>query len=154
MLSISFLFLSKMVSITDCGEKQTDVEIEILLKSLKSGKKLPLSINYFYADNYPEQLIAENYLDGLLEGYTLEFVAFNSVEKLKGIPYLKMNERLMHIFLTMSDVIKRRGLNLKFEYDYEGGLLLHSYKPDDNDDIDIGLRINGSKVECIDLRWV
>ena len=56
--------------------------------------------------------------------------------------------------MTMSGVIKRRGLNLAFAYDHEGGLLLHNYKPCDHeiDDIDIGLRINGSKIECIDLR--
>ena len=66
--------------------------------------------------------------------------------------------------MTMSDVIKCQGLNLAFEYEYEGGLLLHNYKPCDHDeddvcdheidDIDIGLRINGSKIECIDLQWV
>ena len=41
----------------------------------------------------------------------------------------------------------------------DGGLLLHSYKPcdhvgeicDRNKDIGIGLRINGSKIECIEL---
>ena len=64
--------------------------------------------------------------------------------------------------MTMSDVIKCQGLDLAFEHDYEGWLLLHNYKPSDHDnacdhemdDIDIGLRINVPKIECIDLRWV
>ena len=66
----------------------------------------------------------------------------------------------------MCDVIERRGLHLKFEPEYEvwslplkesccdlikdqvrenkdGGLLLRNF----------GLRINGTKIECIDLRW-
>ena len=80
----------------------------------------------------------------------------------------------------MCDVIKHRGLNLKFEHEYEvwtlptnetycdlnnnevcenddGGLLLRNYKTCDHEgekydrsnDINIGLRINGTKIECI-----
>ena len=64
---------SKMVNINDYNEKPSDENIEMLLKSLKPGKKLPLLTDYFYPYDYPEQLIAEHYLDGLLEGYTLEF---------------------------------------------------------------------------------
>ena len=84
-ISISFLFLSKIIDINDCGENPTDEELEILVSSLKPGKKLPpLTVFFFYPANYTEQLIAENYPDGLLEGYTLEFVAFNSIGKVKG----------------------------------------------------------------------
>ena len=68
------MMLSKMVNINNYGEGPTNEEIEILLKSLKLGMKLPLLIDYFYTEDYPEQLIAEHYLDGLLEGYMLEFV--------------------------------------------------------------------------------
>ena len=64
--------------------------------------------------------MAENYLDGLLEGYTLE-VEVNSIGKLNFISYLSFNEnkRLKHIYLTMCAVIKLCGLNLKFEHEYE-----------------------------------
>ena len=61
------MMLSKMVNISHYGEKPTNEEIEILLKSLKPGKKWPLLIDYPYTEHYPGQLIAENYLDGLLE---------------------------------------------------------------------------------------
>ena len=93
----------KIVDIQGCGEGATDEEIEILLKSPKP--------------DYTEQLIAENYLDGSLEGYTLEFDVFNSIGKLKDVSYLsfKMNQRLKCICLTISAVIKCRGLNLEFE---------------------------------------
>ena len=111
----------KMVDINDYGEGPTDEELEILVRSLKPGKKLPPLTDFFYPANYIEQLIAENYLDGLLEGYTLEFVALNSIGKLKGVSYLSFdeNKRLKCIYLTMCDVIKWRGLDLKFEHEYE-----------------------------------
>ena len=84
-----------------------------------------------------------------------------SMKHLGVIPYLKMNERLMSIFMTMIDLIKCQGLDLEFEYHYEGGLLLHNYVPGDNHECDnpedcecdnyeddefivIGLRHNGS----------
>ena len=84
----------------------------------------------------------------------------------------------------MCAVIKRRGLNLKFEREYEvwslppnesccdlvsqilnnedGGLLLCNYKKcnhvigecDRDTVVNIGLRINGTEIECIDLRKV
>ena len=65
-----------------------------------------------------------------------------------------MNERLMNIFTTMIGVIRRRGLDLYFEFDC-GGLLLQNYTLEDEDEdvdyesLDIGLRINGDKIECI-----
>ena len=110
-----------MIDINDCGEKPNDEEFEILLRSLKPGKKLPPLTDFFYPANYTEQLIAGNYLDDLLEGYTLKFVAFNSIGKLKGVSYLTFNnnKKLKRIYLTMCDVIKRRGLDLKFEYEYK-----------------------------------
>ena len=117
---LSFLILYKMVSLDSCGEP-TDEELEILLSSLKPGKKLPPLNDFFHPADYIEQLIAENYLDGLLEGYTVEFAAFNSIGNLKGVSYLsfKVNERLKRIYLTMCKVIKLRGLDLKFEHKYE-----------------------------------
>ena len=42
---------------------------------------------------------------------------------LEVVLYLRMNKRLTSIFMTMIDVIKRRGLDLKFEYDYEVGFV-------------------------------
>ena len=178
------MMLSKMIDIHDFGDKPTDEELGIFLRSLKPGKKLPPVTYFFYPANYPEQLIAENYLDGLLEGYTLEVLVLNSIGKLRGNSYLsfKANGRLKHIYLTMCDVINCCGLNLKFELEYEvwslppsesccdmieyqvrkkddGGLLLRNHKPcdhvgenwDQSDDMVIGLRINGSKIECIEL---
>ena len=58
----------KMIDIQDCGEGPTKEEIQILLKSLKPGMKLPLLNDYGCTDLYLEQLIAEHYLNGLLEG--------------------------------------------------------------------------------------
>ena len=61
----------------------------------------------------------------------------------------------------MSEVIKHHSLDLKFEKEYLpdfkcDGLLLHDYKPRDNEDrcneeheMLIGLRINGDKIECV-----
>ena len=113
----------KMVDVNDYGDGPTltDEELKILVKSLKPGKKLPPLTDFFYPANYTEQLTAENYLDGLLEGYTLEFVTLNSIGKLKGVSYLSFdeNKRLKRIYLTMCDVIKRRGLNLIFEHENE-----------------------------------
>ena len=57
------MMLSKMINIHDCGENPAHEEIEILLESLKPGKKLPLLIDYSYTERYPEQFIAEHYLD-------------------------------------------------------------------------------------------
>ena len=120
--------------------------------------KLPLLNDYNCKDCYPEQLIAKHYLDGLLEGYMLEFTTTREIKYL-GVetPYLKMDERLMNIIMTMIGVIKHQGLNLKFELSTPKGLFLHNHNPE-NDDIeeddgciDIGLRINGSTIECIDI---
>ena len=115
-------------------------------------------------------------------------MASYSIGKLKGVSYLSLNnnKRLKRIYYTMCDMIKRRGLGLKFEHEYEvwssppdepccdhlikyqvckndfenEGLLLHNCKPcdhagkicDQSGDIAIGLRINGSKIECIELK--
>ena len=116
-----------MIDIQDCGKGSTNQEIQIFLKSLKPRMKLPLLNDYGCTDHYLEQLIAEHYLNGLLEGYTLKFMTTRLVKYLGNLPYLKMNERLMSISITMSDVIERRELNLNFEFDYAGGLLLHNY---------------------------
>ena len=81
-------------------------------------------------------------------------MATRLVKYLEDVPYLKMNNRLMNIFSTMYDVIESRELDLNFEFDYAGGLLLHNYTEneecDQHEDIVIGLRIIGSKIECMD----
>ena len=60
----------------------------------------------------------------------------------------------MSISITMSGVIEHQELDLNFESDYAGGLLPHNYTKneeyDQHEDIVIGLRINGFKIECID----
>ena len=81
----------KMVDISGYGDKPSKEEIEILVGSLKPGKKLPPLTDFFYQANYYEQLIAENYLDGLLEGCTLEFEEFNSIGTLNFASYLSFN---------------------------------------------------------------
>ena len=62
----------KMLDIQDNGEGLTNEEIQLLLKNLEPGMKLPLLVDYKYPDHYPEQLVAEIYLNALLKGYTLE----------------------------------------------------------------------------------
>ena len=109
------MMLYKTIGIQDHGKEPSEEEIEILIKSLKPGMKLPLLNNYGYPDHYYEQLTAEHCLNELLEGHKLEFVTTRSV---KAGSYLKMNERLTNIIMTTTDVIKRRGLDLNFEYGY------------------------------------
>ena len=94
---------SKMVNILDGDEGITNQEMRILLKSLKPRMKLPLLNDYDCKDCYPEQLIAEHYLDELLEGYMLKFTTTRS-KKYLGVetPHLKMDERLMNIIMTIS----------------------------------------------------
>ena len=84
--------LSEMIDVHDCGYKPTKEEIQILLKSLKCGQKLPLLNDLEYPNNYPDQLICENYLDRLLEGYTLKFAMNRIVCEELGKPYLKLNK--------------------------------------------------------------
>ena len=81
-----------MIDVHDCGYKPTKEEIRILLKSLKCGQKLPLLNDLEYPNNYPDQLICENYLDRLLEGYTLKFATNRIVCEELGKPYLKLNK--------------------------------------------------------------
>ena len=104
-------------------------EIQILLKSLKPGQKLPLLNNLEYPDHYPDQLVDENYLDKLFEGYTLKFVTNRIINETRPEPYLTMNKRLYSILSGIGDVIKCRGLDLDFEWNFETGVLLHNYKP-------------------------
>ena len=54
------MMLSKMINIQDYGEGPTNEEIQILLKSLKPGMKLPLLNDYGCTDHYLEQLIILN----------------------------------------------------------------------------------------------
>ena len=62
--------------------KPTEEESKILLKSLKLGQKLPL-LNYWMSPkDYIFQLVNENYLNRLLESYTLEFVTDRFINEL------------------------------------------------------------------------
>ena len=70
----------QMIKISKAGKDPTTEEFQIFLKSLKPGKKLPLFNKYGYPNKYVEQLIAENYLNGLLEGYMLKFVVPRLIE--------------------------------------------------------------------------
>ena len=76
------MILYKMIDMQDCGKGPTNEVIQILLKSLKTGMKLLLLNDYGCTDHYLEQLIAEHYLNGLLEGYTLKFMTPRSVKYL------------------------------------------------------------------------
>ena len=113
----------KMVDIDYDDEKPTNEEIEILVKSLTPGQRLPTLTDFLCPANYTEQLIAENYLDGLLEGHKLKFMVYNLISKRKGDPYLSFdsNPRLKRIYETKCKVIiiKSRGLNLEFEYEHD-----------------------------------
>ena len=189
-----------MIDMYNCDYKPTKEEIQILLKSLKPGQKLPLLNDLEYPDAYPNQLIYENYLDRLLEGYILKFVTNRFINEMRPDPYLTTNKRLYSIVLGIGDVIERRGLDLHFEWNFQQGVLLHNYKPNfeqgvllhnykpnfekgcghdeshydecDNEEcekccpdgcvevylygheydkcIAIGLKINGTNIECID----
>ena len=82
------MMLYKMIDIQDHGKEPSEEEIEILIKSLKPGMKLPLLNNYGFPDHYLEKLIAEHYLNELLEGHTLEFITTTGCPK-KWYPSLK-----------------------------------------------------------------
>ena len=62
-----------MVSIWRDGEGLTDEEIQLLLKNLEPGMKLPLLVDYRYPDRYAQQLVAEIYLNMLSKGYKMKF---------------------------------------------------------------------------------
>ena len=95
-----------MIDVYDCGYKPTKEEIQTLLKSLKPGQKLPLLNDLKYPDHYPDQLVDENYLDRLLEGYTLKFVMNRFINETRPDPYLTMNKRLYSILSGIGDVIE------------------------------------------------
>ena len=118
-----------MIDVYDCGYEPTKEEIKILLKSLKPGQKLPLLNDLSYPDDYHEQLICENYLDRLLEGYTLKFITNRFINETSSDPHLTTSGRLCSIISGIDDVIDRRGLDLHFEWNFEDGVLLHNYKP-------------------------
>ena len=100
------MMLSKMIDVYDCGCEPTKEEIQILLKSLKPGQKLPLLNDLKYLDAYPDQLVVENYLDRLLEGYTLKFVTNRFINEMLPDPYLTTSERLHSILSDIDDVIE------------------------------------------------
>ena len=67
----------------------------------------------------------------MLRGYTLpEFNTWRSIRERGDVTCLKMNERLLRIIVTMSGVVKRRGLDLKFERELLDLLLFHDYEPE------------------------
>ena len=72
-------------------------------------------------------MIAENYLNGLLEGYTLKFVVPRLVEYLNGKPRLVLKGRIKSIYSAMASVIKRRELD--FEDNFEDEVLLTIHDP-------------------------
>ena len=117
-----------MIDVYDCGHEPTKEEIQILLKSLKPGQKLPLLNDLRYSDDYPDQLICENYLDRLLEGYTLKFVTNRFINETGPDPHLTTNKRLLSLLSGIDDVIERLGVDLHFKWNFEG-VLLHDYKP-------------------------
>ena len=82
-----------------------------------------------YRDAYPDQLVDENYLDRLLQGYTLKFVTNRFINKTLPDPYLTMNKRLKSIPMGIDDATEHRGLDLYFDWNFEDGVLLHNYKP-------------------------
>ena len=49
--------MSKMMGMCDCGYEPTKEEIQILLKSLKPGQKLPLLNDLKYPEHYYNQLV-------------------------------------------------------------------------------------------------
>ena len=50
------MMLLKMIDIWENGKDLTDEEIQLLLKNLEPGMKLPSLVDYKYPDRYPEQL--------------------------------------------------------------------------------------------------
>ena len=151
------MMLLKMIDISEAGEDPTNEEIRIFFKSLKLGMKLPLFNKYGCPNRYVEQFIAENYLDGLMEGYTLKFIVPESIEYLYDKPLLVLEGRLKRIFSAIVSVIQRRELTLNFEHDFEDkeGLTLHDYPNGDccnccnGDEITIGFRIEKDNIKCI-----
>ena len=101
------MMLFKMVSIWRDGKGLTDEEIQLLLKNLEPGMKLPLLVDYRYPDHYTQELVAEIYLYMLLKGYKLKFETWRSIKKQGDDTCLKINERLLRIIGTMSGVVKR-----------------------------------------------
>ena len=169
-----------MIDVCNYDENPTKEEIQILLKSLKPGQKLPLPNNLEYPELYIDQLVYENYLDRSLEGYTLKFLTNRYINKICEVTYLKTNRRLLDILDGICDVIESRDLDFNFEWNSEEGVKLHNYKPNfergcDHDEfskeeccndvcmkiyingwhapdkcIEIGFKINGTNIECID----
>ena len=102
---------------------------------MKPGQKLPLLNDLEHPDAYPDQLVYENYLDRLLEGYTLKFVMNRDIYETRSDTYLTMNRRLNSILLGIGDVIKWRNLNLHFEWKFEEDVLLQNYNPNFEEDV-------------------
>ena len=110
------MMLSKMIDMYDCDYEPTNKEIQILLKLLKPGQKLPLLNDLECPEDYPDQLVYENYLDRLLEGYTIKFVTDRIIYETMPKAYLTMNRRLYSILWSICDVIKHRDLDFHFEW--------------------------------------
>ena len=84
------MMLFKMVSIWRDGKGLTDKEIQLLLKNLEPGMKLPLLVDYRYPDRYAQQLVGEIYLHMLLKGYKLKFKTWRSIKEQGDDTCLKM----------------------------------------------------------------
>ena len=71
--------------------------------------KLPLFNKYGCPDKYVEQLIAENHLNGLLEGYTLKYIVPRLIDYIMVKPrlVLKGGSRIKHIVSAMIKAIQR-----------------------------------------------
>ena len=108
------MMLSKMIDICACDCSPTNEEIKVLFKSFKPCQKLPLLTNICDPSSYPKQLVAKNYLDRLLEGYTLKFLIDRSVNEDKDKYYLNENKKLLSITMGIRDVMERQGLNFRF----------------------------------------
>ena len=99
--------LSEMIEVYDYGYEPTNQEIRILLKCFKPGQKLPQLNNLECPGDYPGQLVYENHLDRLLEGYTLKFVMNRTINERKSGTYLIASTRLTEIYLGIDRVIER-----------------------------------------------
>ena len=122
-----------MIDLFNCGYEPTEKEIQPLLKSRKPGQKLSLLNDLECQDKYINQLLCENYLDRLLDGYIVKFVTNRLINnKLNCGPYLTMNKRLGSMISEIHKSIERIDLYLRFKPNpfkpkFEGGYALLNY---------------------------
>ena len=160
------IYLYKMINLYDnCQQyryEPTEEEFKLLLESLKPGQNLPSLNDCIHSKNHHIQLVYENYLDMLLEGCTLKFLADRFLTGPDEVYYLSSyaGSRLEFIVSGIIDAIERRGLNLHFESDEEENVLLHNYKRnydsavliegiESYNCIVVGFKINGTKLNAM-----